>query len=111
MAPVSSASGTFRGLQPFLQPWAEWLLSQAGPNAHVTSVRRSRKQQTLLYRRYLAGLSQFPAAPPGTSKHERGLAFDIYSSDSRVLERLGKLWESVGGTWGGRFRDPIHFEV
>jgi len=67
--------------------------------------------QTKLYRRYLAGLSRYPAAPPGTSKHELGLAFDVWHPDARVLEALGRLWESWGGTWGGRFKDPIHFEV
>jgi hypothetical protein len=24
---------------------------------------------------------------------------------------LGRWWQSVGGTWGGEFKDPIHFEL
>lgn len=96
---------------PALRPYAEELLRLAGPAAQVTSVRRSRRQQELLYRRFLAGQSQFPAAPPGTSKHERGLAFDVYSPDAALLRRLGAIWESWGGVWGGRFKDPIHFEA
>jgi hypothetical protein len=32
-----------------------------------------------------------------------------------VLAQLGKIWESWGGTWGGRGKgehaDPIHFEA
>lgn len=27
------------------------------------------------------------------------------------LELAGRVWESWGGRWGGRFGDPIHFEV
>lgn len=27
------------------------------------------------------------------------------------LRAAGELWESWGGRWGGRFNDPIHFEV
>lgn len=99
----------FSGLQPFLRPYAEELLRIAGPRAHLTSVRRSRRQQTLLWRRFLAGLSKYPAAPPGTSDHEKGLAFDIYSEDKGLLRYLGQIWESWGGVWGGRFGDDIHF--
>ena len=101
----------FSGLVPALRPYASELVRLAGPTAHVTSVRRSRREQETLYRRYLAGLSRFPAAPPGTSKHERGLAFDIYSDDAQLLRQLGAVWESWGGIWGGRFNDPIHFEA
>lgn len=96
---------------PGLRPFAVELLRLAGPSVTVTSVRRSTRQQRLLYRRYLAGLSRFPAAPPGTSKHERGLAFDLYSPDEALLRELGAIWESWGGRWGGRFNDPIHFEA
>jgi len=28
-----------------------------------------------------------------------------------VLRQLGALWERIGGTWGGRFGDEIHFEA
>jgi hypothetical protein len=24
---------------------------------------------------------------------------------------LGEYWESIGGTWGGRFQDPSHFSL
>jgi hypothetical protein len=95
---------------PALQPWARALLN-ATPGVQLTSTRRSAAQQRALYRRYLAGKSRYPAAPPGHSKHELGLAFDAWHPDERVLAALGKLWESWGGTWGGRFNDPIHFEA
>lgn len=29
-----------------------------------------------------------------------------------ALERVGELWEQVfGGQWGGRARDPVHFQM
>lgn len=103
----------FRGLHPQLVPYAAALLSfmlARDPSARVTSVKRSRTEQARLYRRYLAGLSLFPAAPPGKSKHEKGIAFDIVARDE-TLAAAGKIWESWGGRWGGRFKDPIHFEA
>lgn len=80
----------------------------AGMRPKITSTIRSRTTQARLYRLYVTGRSAFPAAPPGTSKHERGLAFDMSATN---LPALGALWESWGGRWGGRYRDPIHFEV
>ncbi len=32
-------------------------------------------------------------------------------SPKSALTDLGRAWEAIGGTWGGRFKDPIHFEV
>lgn len=103
----------FKGLHPQLVPYAAalftWMLAR-DHSTKVTSVVRSRSEQARLYRRYLAGLSLFPAAPPGKSKHERGLAFDVIARDE-TLAAAGKVWESWGGRWGGRFHDPIHFEA
>ncbi len=105
---------TFRGLNPQLVPYAELLLQIAvynGLSPRVTSVLRSTALQTRLYRNYLAGNSAYPVAPPGASRHELGLAFDMVVTPMDYLEPLGQLWESWGGRWGGRFRDPIHFDV
>lgn len=101
------------GLDARYRPHFEALvrIAQAlDPGARVTSARRSSSEQKRLYRRYLAGLSRYPVAPPGRSKHERGLAIDLVASE-RVLNQLGELWEQAGGRWGGRFNDNIHFEV
>ena len=76
--------------------------------ASITSVRRSRTQQGMLYRRYLAGRSKYPAAPPGHSMHEVGRAFDLKATDQE-LARLGSIWIAAGGTWSAR--DNIHFEA
>lgn len=102
------SSRVFDGLDPRLQPAADWLLTQA-PEAQVTSVRRSWWEQYKLYRRFLAGRSSFPAKPPGTSYHEYGRAFDMVAPE-RTLRRLGALWQRMGGRWGGE-SDPIHFEA
>lgn len=96
-------------LEPWLQPWARWLLS-LWPYAQVTSTRRNSQQQQQLYSAYLRGESKYPAAPPGHSMHEYGRAFDVVA-DPQILAQLGQVWESVGGTWGGRGGDPIHFEA
>jgi len=102
-------------LQSWIIPAAEWLVhvaTLAGLNPRVTSARRSHTQQALLYRRFLAGQSRFPAAPPGSSAHELGLAFDLWVNDESSLADLGEVWEKqAGGTWGGHFKDPIHFEA
>jgi len=52
-------------------------------------------------------MSPYPAAPPGHSAHEYGYAVDIISLDQ---ESLGDYWESLGGIWGGRIGDDVHFE-
>jgi hypothetical protein len=107
-------SAAISGLVPELQPWATlWLqvARQYDPNAQITSTLRSYWDQLLLWSQFKAGLSRYPAAPPGQSKHEQGLAFDLYSSNDQLLAALGSAWERYGGTWGGRFGDPIHFET
>jgi peptidoglycan L-alanyl-D-glutamate endopeptidase CwlK len=99
-----------------LQPYATGMLQiamQLSRRAYLASAKRSRSSQAQLYRNYRAGRSRFPAAAPGTSKHERGLAFDLGGLSARQLAHLGRVWRSWGGRWGGSFRrrDPIHFEV
>ena len=81
---------------------------QYGLKPRITSTYRSPADQARLYRAYLEGRSVYPAAAPGRSTHERGRAMDMVAED---LGWLGEVWEHWGGRWGGRFRDPIHFEV
>ena len=107
-------SNQLDGLDSRLRPYAAALfqLARQVPSAYVTSARRSRREQTSAYNAAREGRSRFPAAAPGTSKHERGLAFDLGGLSNSQLRQLGRIWESWGGRWGGRFRwrDPIHFE-
>lgn len=104
-------SFSLSALQPWLRPYAEQLVALA-PSAgartvRITSVRRSKAQQQQLYKNYLAGRSSFPAAPPGRSKHEFGLAWDMVTEPFSVLHTLGNWWRSAGGEWSST--DPIHF--
>lgn len=78
-----------------------------GFQARVTSGYRSPKKQAWLYQRYLAGLQQYPVAPPGTSDHEKGLAIDAVSTDP---QKLVALLTSVGLSWAGP-SDPVHFSL
>lgn len=65
--------------------------------------------QRKLYRRFLNGVHPFPVLPPGLSKHEKGLAIDLWAEPAE-LRRLGAIWRKAGGVWGGD-ADPIHFEA
>lgn len=106
-----------------IRPAAEWLFRIGRLSAdglRVTSVRRTWAEQDHLYRRSKHGgctgpyCSPFPAAPPGHSLHQYGLAFDMARAgvdpfhDSLLVE-LGAIWNSIGGSWHSS--DPIHFEV
>lgn len=35
----------------------------------------------------------------------------VLLNNGKDFEDLGKYWESVGGTWGGRFNDGGHFSL
>ena len=111
-----------RTLDHRLVPYAEWLVEVAreqGWDPNVTSTTRSTAKQTKLYAKFLRGELPYTVAPPGRSLHEHALAWDMTVAPHRAgdatmndrLRALGELWESVGGTWGGRFRDPIHFDA
>lgn len=101
------------GLRSYFRPWARDLInvaSSAGLLPRITSTFRSHTYQAKLYRDYLAGRNAYPVAPPGSSAHELGLAFDMVTSPMSGLKDLGSVWEDWGGVWGGRFGDEVHFE-
>lgn len=97
-------------LNPVVRPYFEWLVQvgqHLGLNPRVTSTLRSREDQARLYRDYLAGKSRFPAAPPGSSLHEHGLAVDLVSSDNALL---GAIWKHYArGFWSES--DSVHYDV
>lgn len=97
-----------RGLVPWLRGPAGSLVALARGRVKVTSVRRSRTEQLRLWNNRRN--NPYPVAPPGTSKHELGRAWDMVG-DAVLLRQLGEIWERAGGRWGGRFGDPIHFEA
>ena len=52
------------------------------------------------------------------SAHKSRLAIDLnlfkdgkYLSTTEDHEPLGVYWESLGGTWGGRFKDGNHYSI
>jgi len=106
-------SANLSSLIPELQPYARDLVDAAGAaglQPRVTSTRRTFAEQKRLYNRSLAGLSPYPAAPPGHSAHEYGWAFDLIVSPLSALSDVGAYWEENGGVWGGRGGDDVHFE-
>ena len=103
-----------------LQDYADKLVERAaaeGIDLKVTSLVRSREEQQRLYDAWLArGKTGLPAAPPGKSKHEQGIAFDVAiagGGSPEQWQRLGRLGKSMGLRWGGDFSrsDPVHFEI
>ena len=53
------------------------------------------------------------------SLHVERLAIDLnlfdmdgkYLTETKDHEALGEFWESMGGTWGGRFNDGNHYSL
>ncbi len=52
------------------------------------------------------------------SFHKKRLAIDLnlfkdgeFLGSSEDHRPLGEWWESIGGTWGGRFRDGNHYSL
>lgn len=85
-------------------------LEANGIKVTISSTRRSLDTQRALYTNFQRGCSRLPAAAPGKSMHGLGRAFDLHL-EPPVYELAGEFWESIGGTWGGRFNDPVHFEA
>jgi len=104
-------------LHPHLVPWAKELYRYGkllDGRLVVTSARRSPKKQAELYANWKSGKSLIPAAPPGKSLHQYGLAFDMARLGEDpltdpLLDWLGRVWVYWGGRYGGR-SDPVHYE-
>jgi len=61
-----------------------------------------------------------PRCPYGSSRslHHQRLAVDFnlfkddrYLTTTEDYRPLGEYWESLGGSWGGRFNDGNHFSL
>jgi len=118
-------------LQPWFVPYARYLYDvgkwynqvyewgRSGGPLVITSARRSPQDQYRLYQDWLRGKSKIPAAPPGRSRHELGLAFDmarlgIDPFEDPLLNFLGEVWRDMGGIYGGNWGgggDPVHYEA
>lgn len=93
-----STSTKLAGLRAGVREGARYAVDIAeyyGIPVTVTSGRRTFTEQRRLYQRYLAGQSSFPAAPPGQSAHEHGLAFDSVV-DPRYLDAWDYIRNWVG---------------
>lgn len=114
--PGYAIGGKVSGLNPKFLAALHAFNAAAGGRFSVLSGLRSRAEQEVLYRRYLAGTGNL-AARPGTSRHESGNAADLTPSSARdthgALARRfglhfpvpGEAWhvELAGGAKGGGF--------
>jgi hypothetical protein len=107
---IPGNGGTVR-VAPALVPYVQRLRAAArarGAKFQVTSGYRSPGEQRELYMRWQAGDPAVISQPVSNSLHLLGLAVDI---ESDQLGWLGGYAESIGMRWGGRFRDPVHFDL
>jgi len=116
MTAVRDLASLQPGFRDDAQSWVAQL-ARYGIQVKVTRARSSRTTQARLWREYqaalAAGIPHLPAAPPGHSQHEKGLAFDMIVTGGPVsLEQLGRAWAAAGQgrRWGGAFHDPVHFD-
>ena len=98
------------GLYDPWRRWCEWALAQLsarGFDPWITSGLRSLKEQKGLYDDYRAGRRKLPAAPPGRSAHNFGLALDVKAGNGQQGAMM-RLLES----WGGELvsNDPVHVQ-
>lgn len=82
-------------------------LRDAGYSVTFTSAVRTIDEQRALYE--ARDLNPYPVAVPGTSRHERGLAFDAVIKPWPGDQVVGWLAEDLGLTWSTR--DRVHFQL
>lgn len=80
-----------------------------GFEAVITSTFRTRSEQQFLFDQFQRGLTSFPVAPPGSSRHEFGLAVDMLAVPPSNLPELVSIMRSVGFQWAGP-SDSVHFD-
>ena len=114
-------------LHPSIQDMAREVLTRAsnvGIDLVITQGLRDNEEQARLYAQgRTAPGSIVTNAPPGSSWHNFGLAFDVavlnaegkatWPEDSALWERIGQVGKAAGLTWGGDFtsiKDRPHFE-
>lgn len=79
-----------------------------GASFHPVSCYRSPAEQRALLMRWQSGDPSVVFPPAQNSLHLLGLAIDI---ESNRLADLGRFAEAIGMRWGGRFGDPVHFDL
>ncbi len=84
-------------------------LRSRGIEGVVTSTFRTLQEQRFLFDQFKRGLSSFPVALPGTSRHEFGLAVDLVALPPSALPVMVEVMRSVGFRWAGP-SDSVHFD-
>jgi RHS repeat-associated protein len=83
--------------------------SNAGLMVTVSSGFRSYSKQAELYSRWKNGQSKYPAAPPGRSAHNGGLAVDFRPNlNANQMNTLAQLGHQNGLNYAGQ-KDGVHF--
>jgi uncharacterized membrane protein YgcG len=100
LQPGVNLQGLEPGVQKRLAGMASEYFNTTGQKMQVNTAYRDSKEQAELFKKY----GSPRAAPPGRSKHEVGLAFDINSADANKAVGLG-LFEKFG------FARPISAEA
>lgn len=98
-------------LEPCTRSWYRAALAdmrRAGITVTTTSTRRTFSEQIDLFNKFRAGKSQFPAARPGTSTHEFGIAVDLVPKTPFALPGVVIIMARHGFKWAGA-RDRVHF--
>lgn len=98
-------------LEPCTRSWYRAALAdmaRAGITVTTTSTRRTSSEQLFLFKRFVAGQSRFPAARPGTSTHELGIAVDLVPKTPFALPAVVIIMARHGFKWAGS-RDRVHF--
>lgn len=98
------------GLYDPWRQWCDWMLTyldQRGFEPTVTSGLRTYGEQTRLYMAYLAGRSRLPAAPPGRSAHNYGLAIDVWAGNGQQGAMMSIVYSLGGELVSG---DPPHVQ-
>lgn len=68
--------------------------------------------------RLFGGVGDMKGYGHAKSAHKMRLAIDlnlfrdgVWLQDTEDHKPLGEFWESIGGTWGGRFKDGNHYSI
>ena len=100
-------SGLDSSLKKKLFKLSRKFYKETGEKLIVTSGFRSNAKQAELYEAYLDGKTPYVVAPPGSSKHNYGEAFDISSSQANLAKKEGWL-DEFGLSQPLPKTDPVH---
>lgn len=84
------------------EPWRQWcayvvaVVDRMGFNPRIVSGTRTLREQEQLYKSARAGRSKLPAAPPGRSPHNYGLAIDVWASTGNQ-DAMMRVFQHYGG--------------